>query len=178
MKILGIETSCDETAVCIVEATGDIEMPSFKVLGDALYSQVKTHEQYGGVFPMVAKREHAKNLVPLLKKALVEAELLSEETGKDLTVRGPSVSPQTQSSGTLDNRAVGERGKALPVSEEENLRKILEREQGLFDVLKEFLVTTQKPDIDLIAVTAGLNLHFGSGSVLQKHSVKSGIFRF
>ncbi len=64
MKILGIETSCDETAVCIVEAEGGLEMPSFKVLGNALYSQAKTHAEFGGVFPMLAKREHAKNLGP------------------------------------------------------------------------------------------------------------------
>ena len=61
MIILGIETSCDETAVCVVEAHGELESPTFSVLGNALFSQVKTHEKYGGVFPMIAKREHAKH---------------------------------------------------------------------------------------------------------------------
>jgi N6-L-threonylcarbamoyladenine synthase len=77
MRILGIETSCDETAVCLIDATGDVG-PDFKfnVLGNALLSQAKLHEQYGGVFPNLAKREHAKNLVPLLEHALKEANML------------------------------------------------------------------------------------------------------
>src|SRR3989338_3568258 len=74
MRILGIETSCDETAVCLIEAEGDFG-PSFKwkTLGNALTSQAALHAQYGGVFPNLAKREHAKNLVPLLSKCLDEA---------------------------------------------------------------------------------------------------------
>lgn len=73
MKILSIETSCDETAVSIVEANGGLESPSFKVLGNALFSQIEIHKEFGGVFPMLAKREHAKNLSPLLEKVLKEA---------------------------------------------------------------------------------------------------------
>jgi len=71
MKVLGIETSCDETAVCLIEAEGDFG-PSFKwrTLGNALISQAALHTEFGGVFPNLAKREHAKNLVPLLEKAL------------------------------------------------------------------------------------------------------------
>ncbi|HTR18935.1 MAG TPA: tRNA (adenosine(37)-N6)-threonylcarbamoyltransferase complex transferase subunit TsaD [Candidatus Paceibacterota bacterium] len=73
MRILGIETSCDETAVCVIEADGDFGTNfKFNVLGNALFSQAKLHEQYGGVFPNVAKREHAKNLVPLLSRILPE----------------------------------------------------------------------------------------------------------
>jgi len=68
MKILSIETSCDETAISIVEAGGGLESPSFKVLGNVLFSQIDIHKEYGGVYPMLAKREHAKNLPPLLKK--------------------------------------------------------------------------------------------------------------
>lgn len=71
MKILGIETSCDETAVCLIEASGDFGADfKFEILGNGLYSQAKLHEQYGGVFPNLAKREHAKNLVPMLEQAL------------------------------------------------------------------------------------------------------------
>ncbi len=75
MIILGIETSCDETAVCILEAKEGAAGPVFKVLGNALYSQVKIHAEYGGVFPALAKREHAKNLTPLLEKALIDAHI-------------------------------------------------------------------------------------------------------
>ena len=68
MKILSIETSCDETAVSIVEANGGLKSPVFTVLGNAIFSQIDIHKKYGGVYPMMAKREHAKNLPELLKK--------------------------------------------------------------------------------------------------------------
>src|SRR3989338_11075776 len=80
MRILAIETSCDETAIAIVEATGDVKNASFTVLGNALLSQVAVHQQYGGVYPNLAKREHAKNLVPILEAALEEVEMLHEDT--------------------------------------------------------------------------------------------------
>ena len=79
MKILAIETSCDETAIAIVEVEGDEKTAQFRVLGNALLSQVEIHKEYGGVFPALAKREHAKNLVPILGTALEEAELLHED---------------------------------------------------------------------------------------------------
>src|ERR1700751_1399144 len=75
MKILGIETSCDETALAIVEADGEFENPRFKILAEALNSQTKIHEKYGGVYPMMAKREHSRNLIPLLLALLKKAEL-------------------------------------------------------------------------------------------------------
>jgi N6-L-threonylcarbamoyladenine synthase len=77
MRILGIETSCDETAVTVIEAEGSFG-PEFRysVLGSALYSQIAVHAPYGGVFPNLAKREHAKNLVPLMEEALRDAHLL------------------------------------------------------------------------------------------------------
>ena len=80
MRILGIETSCDETAVSIIEATGDWNAGfEYQVLGNALLSQT-IHSHYGGVFPNLARREHENNLVPLLEKALDEAEMLEAGT--------------------------------------------------------------------------------------------------
>ena len=73
MKILSIETSCDETAVALLEVTGALEQPEIKVLGNTLLSQVALHEQYGGVYPNLAKREHQKNLPPLLEETLKQA---------------------------------------------------------------------------------------------------------
>lgn len=73
MKILSIETSCDETAISIIEATGSLEKPVFTVLGNSLFSQIELHKEYGGVFPALAKREHGKNLPPLLMQTLKEA---------------------------------------------------------------------------------------------------------
>ena len=68
MKILAIETSCDETAISIVEAEGGLRQPRFKVLKNFVASQIKTHRPYGGVVPNLAKREHLKNLPILLAK--------------------------------------------------------------------------------------------------------------
>ncbi len=69
MKILSIETSCDETAVSLIEAKGS-KNPSFKVLANSLFSQAKLHEEFGGVFPNLARREHQKNLIPLFLSVL------------------------------------------------------------------------------------------------------------
>jgi hypothetical protein len=52
--------------------------PSFKVLGNALFSQINIHKEYGGVYPMLAKREHAKNLPILFKKVLEDSSFYKE----------------------------------------------------------------------------------------------------
>jgi len=76
MKILAIETSCDETGISLLEQSsgGDIVL-----LGNALASQIALHAQYGGVFPAMAKRAHAEKIVPLIEAALSEAKLLQPE---------------------------------------------------------------------------------------------------
>jgi N6-L-threonylcarbamoyladenine synthase len=73
VRILAIETSCDETAVTLLLINGKLEKPDIKVLGNTLLSQVALHRQYGGVYPNLAKREHEKNLPPLLEQTLREA---------------------------------------------------------------------------------------------------------
>lgn len=128
MRILAIETSCDETAVAIIEARGSDEQATFKVLGNALLSQIDIHQQYGGVFPALAKREHAKNLVPLLSAALEEAELLHENAH----IIAPPV--------------------------RERLSALLAREPGLGESFLEFISESEIPDIDAVAVTAGPGL--------------------
>ena len=80
MRILAIETSCDDTAVALLEATPTEEGTSFRVLGNSAFSQVALHQEYGGVFPTVAKREHARNLVPMLVAALTQGEMLESDT--------------------------------------------------------------------------------------------------
>lgn len=80
MKILSIETSCDETAISIVETSGKAPDIKFDVLSNITLSQASLHAEYGGVFPNLAKREHSKNLVPILKKALEEAGELKTST--------------------------------------------------------------------------------------------------
>lgn len=79
MIILGIETSCDETAVSVIEAEGGLEDLRFKALGSAVNSQIETHREFGGVVPNIAKREHLKNLPLVLMEALKEAGLIFNE---------------------------------------------------------------------------------------------------
>jgi len=73
MKILAIETSCDDTGVAVLEVKPE---GSFNVFSNVISSQIEVHKKYGGVFPAMAKREHQKNLVPTFVKALEEAKLL------------------------------------------------------------------------------------------------------
>ncbi|MEK7512987.1 MAG: tRNA (adenosine(37)-N6)-threonylcarbamoyltransferase complex transferase subunit TsaD [Patescibacteria group bacterium] len=68
MRILAIETSCDETALALVEATGGLAKPRFKVLQNLVSSQIEVHRPWGGVVPMLAKREHEKNLPHVFSK--------------------------------------------------------------------------------------------------------------
>lgn len=134
MKILAIETSCDETALALLEASGDKEKPKFKLRGNVLYSQVEKHKKFGGVYPSLAKREHAENLVPLLEKLLKEAE---------------------QNDTNLFFENSDEKNSEQYLIE---IKKILEREPNLFEKFLEFVKKVKKPKIDLIAVTSGPGL--------------------
>jgi len=71
MQILAIETSCDETSVALVEGRGGLKNPRFKVLKNIVSSQIEVHRPFGGVVPMLAKREHLHNL-PKIWKALAK----------------------------------------------------------------------------------------------------------
>lgn len=82
MNILSIETSCDETGVSLVSCTLKDDTYIFDVKADNLLSQAKLHAEYGGVFPSLAKREHAKAIIPLIKKTLKEAGIDIVDTPK------------------------------------------------------------------------------------------------
>ena len=76
MKILGIETSCDETSVAVLNVNPPSRKASegqVKILSNIVSSQVKIHAPFGGVVPSLAAREHEKNLKPVFEKALKEA---------------------------------------------------------------------------------------------------------
>ena len=122
--ILGIETSCDETALALIDGK--------KILANITLSQAKIHAQYGGVFPMLAKREHAKNLLPIFKKILETAGLSKPIQSKV---------PTKNHSDIL-----------------EKIRMILEREPELLGQFLAFVPTIEKPPIDAIAVTKGPGL--------------------
>jgi len=128
MRLLGIETSCDETAVSLIEATGELPKPTFKVLGDSLYSQIAIHAQYGGVFPMMAKRHHALNIVQLLAKTLQDAGEYHETT--------IDLNPELEA----------------------KIVKLLEREDDLGKDILNLAKKIQAPKIDAIAVTFGPGL--------------------
>src|SRR3989338_6301069 len=73
MRILAIETSCDETALALVDGKGGLRRPRFKVLKNYVASQIKIHRPFGGVVPNLAKREHLKNL-PVLWQRMMNSE--------------------------------------------------------------------------------------------------------
>jgi N6-L-threonylcarbamoyladenine synthase len=73
MKILGIETSCDETAASIVEAKIKNQKSKIKILSNIISSQVDLHKKYGGVYPELAARAHLENIPLVLEAALDKA---------------------------------------------------------------------------------------------------------
>ena len=129
MRILSIETSCDETAIAILSVTG--KNPKFKIEAHKVASQIALHIQYGGVFPMMAKREHSRNIVPLFIETLKEANLLSGSAAKSITW-----------------------GPGLQVK----IRKMLVREQEMIEPFLREISKIKKPKIDAIAVTVGPGL--------------------
>jgi N6-L-threonylcarbamoyladenine synthase len=148
MKILAIETSCDETSIAVLQTEKDgvfmhpksvnsseYAHPNFKILSNIVSSQVKIHAPFGGVVPMLAKREHQRNLLPILKQALKEAKILK-------------------------NYESGIRNQELKIHNSKFmiLNSILDREPELLKKLLPFLKNYERPKIDLIAVTNGPGL--------------------
>ncbi len=84
MKVLGIETTCDESAVAVVEN-------GTTILSNCIASQAKLHEQYGGVFPEMASREHLDALLPLVESALLEAKVTPSEIDLIAVAEGPGL---------------------------------------------------------------------------------------
>jgi len=76
MKILAVETSCDETAVAIIERKE--RERNFSILTNLVFSQIPIHKKFGGVVPGLAKRAHQEKLLPLLRQALKETSLLEK----------------------------------------------------------------------------------------------------
>jgi N6-L-threonylcarbamoyladenine synthase len=150
MKILSIETSCDETAVSIIEAVGTLQNPSFKILGNALYSQISTHAEYGGVFPALAKREHTLNLVPMLKLATSHA--------FDSCTKVDTSATEKSSENSVTQNPPQNSNIELTDELRKQILEILNRENDLGPALIEFLETHEVFDVDAIAVTQGPGL--------------------
>lgn len=84
MRVLGIETSCDETGVAIYDSEQGL-------LGDVLYSQVKMHAEYGGVVPELASRDHVRKLLPLLDEVFQNAGLEKGDVDALAYTSGPGL---------------------------------------------------------------------------------------
>ncbi|HAE36695.1 MAG: putative tRNA threonylcarbamoyladenosine biosynthesis protein Gcp [Candidatus Nomurabacteria bacterium GW2011_GWF2_35_66] len=93
MRILAIETSCDETAIAIVEVKRLSKSDTFKILANNVNSQIEIHKEYGGVFPAMAKREHIKNLPLVLEKTLKDAKIKIEKIDAIAVTTGPGLEP-------------------------------------------------------------------------------------
>jgi N6-L-threonylcarbamoyladenine synthase len=89
VKILAIESSCDETAIAILGSDGT----RFELLANEISSQVKLHAEFGGVVPNLAAREHVKNIVPLFEQALEKAEITKDDITAIAVTNGPGLIP-------------------------------------------------------------------------------------
>jgi len=88
MLILGIESSCDETGVALVDASGTATP---KLLGHALHSQIEMHQAYGGVVPELASRDHIRRVLPLTAAALAQAGRSLQDVELVAYTRGPGL---------------------------------------------------------------------------------------
>jgi len=84
MKILGIESSCDETAAAVVE-------DGTKILSNVIASQVELHSRYGGIVPEVASRQHLLSAIPIVEQALVNAKVSSVDLSAIAVTNGPGL---------------------------------------------------------------------------------------
>ena len=84
MKILGIETSCDETAAAVVEN-------GTRIHASVVASQIDTHHGYGGVVPELASRMHVEAIVPVVQQALSQANLQPETVDAVAVTQGPGL---------------------------------------------------------------------------------------
>ena len=85
MKVLGIETSCDETGIAIFDTEDN------SIVSEQLYSQASKHAEYGGVVPEIASRDHLKKIIPLLRMTMEESGLALEDIDGIAYTAGPGL---------------------------------------------------------------------------------------
>ncbi len=90
MKVLGLETSCDETGLAIFDSE-QINTDNNGLLGQVLYSQIELHANYGGVVPELASRDHIRKLVPLLDELLAQCNIDKSEIDAIAYTKGPGL---------------------------------------------------------------------------------------
>ncbi|MEA4910799.1 tRNA N6-adenosine threonylcarbamoyltransferase [bioreactor metagenome] len=129
MNLLAIETSCDETALAIFNFDKKQKKEiKFSVLSNHVLSQINIHREFGGVFPALAKREHAKNIVQIFEECLKEANLYKEKSVK------------------------------IRDTKKKKIKKLLERESEMCGEILSLAQKIEKPDIDAAAITSGPGL--------------------
>ncbi|RDH82234.1 MAG: tRNA (adenosine(37)-N6)-threonylcarbamoyltransferase complex transferase subunit TsaD [endosymbiont of Escarpia spicata] len=84
MRVLGIETSCDETGVAVYDSKGGL-------LAHALHSQIEIHAEYGGVVPELASRDHVRKALPLIREVFHQAQISSESIDGVAYTAGPGL---------------------------------------------------------------------------------------
>ncbi|MFA6322562.1 MAG: tRNA (adenosine(37)-N6)-threonylcarbamoyltransferase complex transferase subunit TsaD [Candidatus Buchananbacteria bacterium] len=87
MIILGIESSCDETAAAVVKISGR----RFDILGHTISSQINIHKKYGGVVPEVAARNHIINIIPVVEQTLHQAKIQPKQINRVAVTYGPGL---------------------------------------------------------------------------------------
>jgi N6-L-threonylcarbamoyladenine synthase len=88
MRVLGIESSCDETGVALVDASG-AAVP--RLLGQALHSQIAMHQAYGGVVPELASRDHIRRVLPLMDEVMAQAACTPAQVDVVAYTQGPGL---------------------------------------------------------------------------------------
>ena len=90
MKILGIETSCDETSAAVVEETGDVSRP-WAIRSNVIASQVAIHREWGGVVPELASRQHVRDICGVVERAMSDAGVNWTDLGAVAVTQGPGL---------------------------------------------------------------------------------------
>src|SRR5207244_6387311 len=90
MRILGIETSCDETAAAVVEETGNAAKP-WAIRSNVIASQVPIHREWGGVVPELASRQHIRDICGVVERALADARAAWADFGAVSVTQGPGL---------------------------------------------------------------------------------------
>ena len=92
MRVLGLETSCDETGMAIYAGPDPAAgRPQGQLLGQVLHSQIALHDEYGGVVPELASRDHIRRLLPLLETLLADCGLTRHDLDAVAFTRGPGL---------------------------------------------------------------------------------------
>lgn len=158
MNLLAIETSCDETALTIFnfkenQKLAKNENLEFQVLSNHVLSQINLHREFGGVFPNLAKREHAKNITKIFLECLKEANLYKENTNLKNEIE--EINEKFKNN---PEKLFAEKKERFNYEKVEKIRILLEREPEMFGELMKSLLSLEKPDLDAIAVTIGPGL--------------------